>query len=290
MPEIPDAPVEAIRQKGEAQVSDYVRRERLTLIGPDGMRLPAMLHMPAALREKGRAPAILIYAGHGTIRQTAGLANSYHNSNAAALAKAGFVTLTIEGRGFGELHHTDHLILDASARLVGGTWMGLVIGDGLRGLDYLQTLPFVDPQRLGVAGMSVGGALALYTAALDERICATVVCDYMVRFDSSLASGRKHTCQHIPHLRRYAELSDIASLVAPRPALYVRTAMGIAQDPEEFFNAVCPVYEMLEVPDRLRYEESRVRGFDNDAAARWFKRWLVEEEDMDVLRRPYRPD
>src|SRR5690606_22249247 len=135
----------------------------------DGLPVPGYLFIPDKPALGVKAPAVLIYVGHGTILQAAGLQNSYHNGNALALAQAGFVTLSIEGRGFGELGQVDYAKLDAAARLIGQSWVGLLVEDGLRALDYVQTRPEVDPDRLGVAGASVGGALAMYTAALDER-------------------------------------------------------------------------------------------------------------------------
>jgi hypothetical protein len=266
------------------------RCESIYLIADDGLRVPAYVFVPAHLRERGQAPAVLIYPGHGTIRQTAGRQRSYHRGNALALAQAGFVTITVEGRGFGELGEVGHRKLDAAARLVGRTWMGLVIEDALRALDYIQARPEVDATRLGVAGMAVAGALAMYTAALDERITAAVIADYLVRFDAVYAQGPRYTCQCIPGLRRYAEAGDIGALIAPRPALYTRSAAAIAQS-EGSFERIRRPYELLQVPDRLRYEETGPgRLFDSEAAIHWFKRWLVEEEATEVLRQPYRPD
>ena len=36
--------------------------------------------------------------------------------------------------------------------------------------DYLSSLPFVDPKRVGVAGCSGGGVQAAYVGAMDERM------------------------------------------------------------------------------------------------------------------------
>ncbi len=275
---------------GEQAIVQEVRRESITMTADDGLRVPGYLFAPANLGKGQKVPAVLVYPGHGTIRQTAGLQSSYHNGNALAIAQAGFVTLTLEGRGFGLLGDVDYAKLDAAARLIGRTWVGLVVEDGLRALDYLQTRPEVDPTRLGVAGTSVAGAQAMYTAALDERVNAAVIGDYLVRFDDIPRQGPRYRRLCVANLRRYAEASDIGAVVAPRPTLYLRSETAVGQDYECFRQVRLP-YELLRVPDRLRYEETKPgRRFSNEAAIRWFQRWLVEEETTEVLKHPYAPN
>jgi hypothetical protein len=81
----------------------------------------------------GPLPALLVYPGHGTIRQTAGVDDSPHRANALALAQAGYVTLTIEARGMGELGQVGHTALDSIARLIGYSWLAMTIGDCVAG-------------------------------------------------------------------------------------------------------------------------------------------------------------
>ena len=282
-----DAPAATITDRTPVQGAT---RESILLTMDDGLPVPGYLFIPEKLRKGERAPAVLVYAGHGTIQQTAGVQNSYHNKNALALAQAGFVTITLEARGFGQLGSVDYAHIDAVARLVGRSWVGVVVDDGLRALDYLQTRPEVDATRLGVAGTSVGGALALYTAALDERVIASVIGDYLVRFDDIPPRGPYYRRLCIANLRCYAEMGDIGALIAPRPALYLRSEAAANQDPSAFHQVRLP-YELLRVPDRLRHEQTRPgRRFGNEAAIRWLKRWLVEETTTAVLKQPYDPD
>jgi hypothetical protein len=162
----------------------------------------------------------------------------------------------------------------------------------MQAFDYLQSRPEVDPDRLGVAGMGMGGGLAMFTAALDERVLATVVGDYLLRLDHLTARGPRYSSMCVAGLRRYAENADIGALIAPRPALYLRSETGAGQDKDMFLQIARP-YELLEVPDRLKYQETGPgRLFDIDAAGMWFHRWLVEEDDahLPLLRYPYRPD
>jgi dienelactone hydrolase len=266
----------------DAVVVSGVERLEIRLRAADDVLLPGYLMRPVNLREP--VPALLVYPGHGTIQQTAGLSNSPHHANALALAQAGYVTITIEARGVGELGQVDHTELDNLARLMGRTWLTMTVEDGLRALDYLQTRSDVKPTHLGVTGLGVAGGLALYTAALDERIRAMVIENYLGGGIDPL-TVRGHSCDFVPGLLQYFDLSDVARAVAPRPALYAyakddpRTRIARA-----WFDEMRPLYETFGCPDRTRFvEHEEGDGYDRATAKAWFDRWLVEEEDTSVL-------
>lgn len=269
-------------EEGESDLISGVMRQRIVLTAQDGLKLPGYVMRPLELA--GPAPALLVMAGHGTIKQTAGLVYSNHRSNALALAQRGFVTLALEERGFGELNEVDHLTLDRVGRLFGRPWLGTVIDDALRAIDYLGTRPDVDPKRLGATGLRLGAGIALFVAGLDERIRAVVVQGYLGGTVSpALIPG--HGCDFVPNLHRYADMSDVMRVVAPRPVLYVyprgRASSAVVK---ETFDRMRPIYEVFSCPDRTRfYEQDLGDDYNTEMAATWFERWLMEEEDTDVL-------
>jgi len=259
-----------------------VERTKIRMQAADGLLIPAYVMKPVDLA--GPLPALLVYPGHGTIKQTAGLEYSPHRSNALALAQAGYVTLTIEARGIGELGQVDHTALDSIARLIGYSWLAMVLGDGLRALDFLQARTDVDPSRIGVTGFGLGGGLALYTAALDERVRAVVIENFLGGgIDPLEVLG--HGCDYVPQLWRYAEIGDVARLIVPRPALYAYPADRPGTEAaRKFFNRMRPSYEMFRCPDRTYLVEPGASlRYYRTVARDWFDRWLVEEEDTGVL-------
>lgn len=277
------APAESVPvEMLERDLIDGVERTRIILEAADGLRLPGYVMRPVDLKEK--APALLILPGHGTARQVAGVDPSPQRGNGLALAQAGYVTVTFEERGFGELGQVDHLALDNLAQLVGHTWIGLIVDDALRVVDYVQSRPDVKPTHIGVTGLGLGGGLAMFAAALDERIRAVVIQNYSGIF-SDVLEHVAHGCDYIPNLRRYARPSDIARLIVPRPALYAyprgRRATQLARAE---FDEMRPLYEIFRCPDRTRFvEHSQKEAFDTQLAAQWFYRWLQDEEDTSVL-------
>jgi len=269
-------------EEGETDLISGVVRQRILITAQDGLKVPAYVMRPLEL--EGQVPALLVMAGHGTIRQTAGIVHSTHRSNALALAQRGFVTLSLEERGFGELDEIDHLTLDQIGRLFGRPWLGTVIDDALRALDYLESRPDVDAKRIGATGLRLGGGIALFVGALDERVRAVFVQGYLGGTVST-AFIPGHGCDFIPNLHRFADMSDVMRLVAPRPVLYAypraRASTSIAK---QTFDRMRPIYEEFSCPDRTGfYDHDPGDEFNAELAATWFERWLIEEDDTDVL-------
>ena len=49
------------------------------------------------------------------------------------------------------------------------------ISDSIKALDFLSTIEGVDPDRMGILGLSMGGAVAAYVAGRDARVKSTVL-------------------------------------------------------------------------------------------------------------------
>jgi dienelactone hydrolase len=261
-----------------------LRRELIWLNAKEGLRVPVYLFRPA--KAENPQPAIVVFPGHGTIDQTAGLEESPQQANALELARAGFVTLTVEPRGFGRLGAVDHLQIDAIARLVGRTWYGMLVQDGMRAIDYLLTRQEVDPARIGATGIGAGGALAMYATILDDRIRAALVSGYLGGYLASSLDKEHCPCTDIPGILRYGEMGDVAALIAPRPVMFVNGRLDPTTNPKtrESFSIVSHLYQVLGVRRHARLIEPEEMGhyFDSQLAIGWFSRWFMSD-------RPTRP-
>ncbi|MCC6857230.1 MAG: prolyl oligopeptidase family serine peptidase [Bryobacterales bacterium] len=239
-------------------------REKIVFSTRPEFRVPAYVHIPR--KGKGRLPAIVDLHSHGGMfifgkekvidfGTNHPVMVEYHQRNyggrptATALARRGYVVITIDAFPFGErrlmldedlkygwdrsrysVEDVQHLnavcrrkesTLVKSLAYAGWTWPGIVAWDDMRTVDYLVTRPEVDPARIGCVGVSLGGYRSLLLAGLDDRIAAGCVVGFMSTVRSMI---RRHMDTHsfvhfIPGVHRRLDLPDVVALRAPKPLL-----------------------------------------------------------------------
>jgi hypothetical protein len=182
-----------------------------------------------------------------------------------------------------------------------------MIWDLSRAIDYLQTLDFVDPARIGSVGHSHGGYTTLFAMAFDERI---KVGASNCGFDTFRIDGNtwrwSHATALMPLLGFYVsnpninmdfyravpdseviqtpfEMHEVLALIAPRP-LFLSTSDEDFVFPNGGWSArralarLAPVYKLLGAEERLSsYFFSGGHNFPSDAsnhAYAWLERWL----------------
>jgi hypothetical protein len=103
---------------------------------------------------------------------------------------------------------------------MGYNLLTLNIWDAQRCLDYLCSLEFVDPGKIGTMGLSFGGTMTTWIALLDERIKAADIICYSCKF-CNFAIGNGNFCgsQYLPRLFSLCDVPDLHGLIAPRPLL-----------------------------------------------------------------------
>lgn len=121
--------------------------------------IAAHIHFPPGFDAARRYPAVIANHPIGSCKeQTAG------NVYGAALAEAGFVVIVPDASFQGGSGGSPRWIEDAEQR----------VRDYRDVIDYLQRLPYVDPQRIGILGICGGGGYSVKTAIIDKRIKALV--------------------------------------------------------------------------------------------------------------------
>ena len=205
----------------------FQTRERLSAIGyllvPKGAtgKLPAIVAFPG----HGRGlPDIMGMNDDGTQRAARGV--GYAKEYALQCVERGYVVLALEQLAFGARRDAAARAAGVTANscrpaacaalLFGQTMIGWRSWDGMRAVDYLTTRAEVDANRIATLGASSGGTTALFTAALDDRVRAAVVSAYLNTFRDSIVSISHCPDNYVPGLAHDMEMSDVASLVAPR--------------------------------------------------------------------------
>ena len=233
------APVEPASEVLYSIEDNGLIRERVVFDSEEFMSVPCVLLKPAEMPNDGTAPAILCSHGHGPFGKepVAGNASSEglranmarHNYNyAEQMARRGFVTISPDLRCFGERADGPdpyprrdrcnvHFVRGA---ILGIYTLTLNIWDMIRCVDYLESRPEVDPDRIGMMGLSQGGTMTMFTTAVEPRIKAADIIGYLNPWhDFGIEDANFCGSQIVPEVYRYLDTHDIAGLIAPRPLL-----------------------------------------------------------------------
>ena len=261
-----------------------VTRQFGSFRGVDGVAIPAFVFIPEGARNQA---AVLVIPGHGRgVVGPAGIFDDYQHAAALRLAQAGFVTMTIELRGFGYLGDERgfaHRVAAQNAIEAGSCYKAYVGSDLRRALRILRARTEVDAARVGVAGASLGGELATMLGALDPSIRA--VCSHAYGGELGMRPGLaatlppalsalRHGCHLIPGINRVAVREDWFRLIAPRP-LQLRRGTRETTDPGPLRDALAPVYALFGSADALDVASAPGdHEFFVEDAIRFFKKRL----------------
>ncbi len=216
----------------------------------------------------------------------------YQNSFAVKMAEEGFTVLIPDQAGFGERREQDDVEkgpmssscwqLSTWAMLYGETAVGVRVRDAQQSLDVLSSLNWV--KKIGVMGASSGGALALYLSALDDRIMATAVSAYLNTYNDSILTVRTHCIDnYIPGVLKYAEMYDIAALIAPRPFFGENGIYDPGIPITGFRVAVEKVrqaYALLGASDKFEAYEFEGGHAMTHKPVEFMEKWLVKEAEI----------
>jgi len=201
-------------------MGDYILENVVFYSRPD-FPVTANLYRPKKAAEK-KFPGVVCPIGHAL---DAGKATRDIQTRCIMLAGLGFVTLVYDAIGHGERAVAGNIHHEAGFALLpmGQTVAGWMVWDSMRAVDYLLSLPEVDPTRIGITGNSGGGLNSLFTAAVDHRIGCTAMAGYVFHFNNWIKhSGAHCTCCALPGIYRAMEWFEIAGLIAPRALLMMQ--------------------------------------------------------------------
>ena len=193
-----------------------VNATELELRTTPGRTMKVLVAQREGLREP--APAVVAIHGHGGNRWSVFDLNApIYKLFGTALAEAGYVVITVDV-GQHEVYES------------GRTLMGERLWDLMRCVDYLQSLPEVDPARIGTAGLSLGGEMAMWLGAMDTRIAAEVSSGFLTVMDQM--EENHCMCWKFEGLRELVDFPDLYAMTAPR-ALQCQNGL---REPETQFN------------------------------------------------------
>lgn len=204
-------------------------------------------------------------------------------------ARQGYVVFTYDMIGYNDsARQIEHRYGGAREGLWGLSAMALQLRNGIGAVDFLQSLPDVDPERIGCTGASGGGTQTFILSAVDPRIKVSAP----VNMISATMQGGC-LCENAPNLRLEASNLEIGALMAPRPLLLVSaTGDWTANTPTVEFPAIRSIYAHFDALDRLHHvqvdAEHNYNRESREAVYAWFAKWLLgAEEPRGIEEEPY---
>ncbi len=212
-----------VRVEEEADCGSYVRR-LISYESSPGGRVPAYLCIPKAALSGRPVPAVLCLhptensIGHKVV---VGLGGKPHRQYAAELAERGYVTLAPSYPLLAE-YQPDLKALGFTSGTMKAVW------DNIRGLDLLETLPFVKKEAgFATIGHSLGGHNSVFTAVVEPRlkvIISSCGFDSMLDYKGGNLSGWGQE-RYMPAMADYLgrpqdvpfDFYELIACLAPRP-------------------------------------------------------------------------
>ena len=275
------------------------RVEKLIYESLPGYYVTSALFIPENL--KGRAPAILNPIGHSTMS----FRRDIYQHTIINLVKKGFIVLTYDQIGQGErLQYyeeasgksrfgstQEHSYPGAQCFISGYSPAKYFIWDGIRGIDVLLSRKEVDPDRLGLTGLSGGGTSTAFIGAIDDRILAAAPECFITNFNYLLKSrGPQDAEQNLfQFIYRGLDHPDLIEARAPRPTLISSTTRDFfsIQGARETFYEAGKAFRALGAEGNLQMtEENHEHGFtrkNREAIYAFFQKHLNNPGDATDL-------
>ena len=262
------------------------RIEKIVFQSLPGLYVTGNFYVPKSAARP--VPAILYLCGHSP--GPAG-AKVHYQDRAQWFAAHGFAVLILDTLEFGEvagIHHGTHNLNMWHWLSLGYTPAGVEVWNAMRALDYLETRREVDMRHVGLSGISGGGAMTWYTAALDDRISAAApVCSTWTVGSQATNWLARGQCDCIYYHNTYAWDFPIGGArIAPRPLIILSGQKDTIFPPDgyhEAFQHTKKVYDLYAGgnSDRIREVDDNVGHSDPPLflreARQWMNRWLKND-------------
>jgi hypothetical protein len=221
----------------------------MTIQSTPGRRMEIVLTIPK--QGNGPLPAVVCIGGHGSNKFSV-----YTDGKAFGPLPAGADDGSPLYKGFASELAKSYVTISTAVSQhnvyePGRTLMGERLWDLMRSVSYLESLPNVDKARIGCAGLSLGGEMTMWLAAMDPRIAVADSAGWLTTMDQLEANHCM--CWKFDGLRELADWADVFGMIAPRPleCQNGRKESPLGFDPTlagEVMVEIRPVYEAFGKP------------------------------------------
>lgn len=209
------------------------------------------------------------------------------------LARHGYVVLAVDALFWGERGRKEGTSYDAQQALasnflqMGASWGAFINVDDMRSAEFLASLPFVDKERVGSLGFSMGAYRSWMLAALTDvvrasaSICWMNTTEHLMTLINNQNKGGSAYAMLIPALRRYLDYPHVASIACPKPTLFfngTRDKLFPIEGVRDAYREMEAVWKSQGASDRLVTKLWDEKHFFNKEMQKetleFFDRWL----------------
>ncbi len=282
----PQSPLNA-KVTGHHDYTDY-SIDNVTFESQPGFIVTANLYLP---KTKGPHPGVLLPCGHSSN----GKAAEPYQKASILLARNGFVVLCWDPIGQGERLQlinvpdapkgtSEHMTEGVAPILLGRNLATYMIWDGMRAIDYLQSRPEVNGEKIGCTGISGGGNLTAMLMSLDPRIDAAAPGCFMTTTRIKNESPGPGDAEQNIFGQTEAGLDhpDFALMRAPKPTLILAATRDFVPIEGTWiaYRQAKRIYGRLGFPERMQLVEADAKhGFDRplrEATTRFMMHYLLD--------------
>jgi len=288
--------------------------EKVQFQSSPGLYVTGNLYLPR--RRTGKVPAVLYVCGHGNVvvqemRDGRMVPVSYgskahYHYHPVWFAQNGYACLAIDTLQLGEIEGIHHGTYNRGMwwwQCLGYTPAGIECWNAIRALDYLETRPEIDGNKLGVTGRSGGGATSWWIAAADERIKCAVPVAGIADLQAHLLEGivprvkpgviTGHCdCMYFYNLYQW-DFTQLIALCAPRAVMLGNSD----EDPifpvpgyQRMVPKVKEIYGLMGASEKFALLETKGIHVDTvelrNGINSWMNRWLKGIDGPSAPERP----
>lgn len=174
-------------------------------------------------------------------------------SFALLAVQQGYLAVAVRWFGEGDGESYAEAVANMEQRHPGCTGLGKWVADAHTLVNYLVSRPDVDRRRLAIIGHSLGGKMALYAAAFDERIGITVASEPGIGFHQSNYDAYWYFGDTLATVPTGTDQHELLGLLAPRPFLLIGGDKFDTAESWHYINAARMIYSLFDAAPRIGY-------------------------------------
>jgi dienelactone hydrolase len=268
---------------GRIENHDY-SIEKVLLETLPGYYLGGNLYRPLKPAPAGGFPAVVSPHGHWNYGRLEHTPVASIPARAINLARQGYVVFAYDQVGYNDTIQTPHDFGGPKEDLWAFNPLTVQFWNGIRAVDFVESLPEVNRQTIGATGASGGATQTFLLAAVDDRIQFSAPANMI---SATMQGGAE--CENAPNLRVDTFNVEIGAMMAPRPMLMVSASGDWTKNTatEEFpaIRALYALYDKAANVETLHLDAPHNYNQQNrEAMYRFFGKHVLADGDANHFK------